>query len=92
VVFLEQLAILIQDPLRAEYFWVTPEVWVIVEAPQVQDHGCVLRQKYSLLNTEQCNPHYDMSFAEIYTTAYLGNEVAIKLIVFCGPVSYSHWN
>ena len=92
VVFLEQVAILIQEPLRVEYFWVTPEVGVIVEAPQVQDHGCVLHQNYSLLNIEQCTPGYDMSCAEIYTTAHLGNEVAIKLSIFCGPVNYRHWS
>ena len=91
VVFLEQIALLIQEPLRAEYLWVTPEVGVIVEAPQVQDHGCVLFQKYSLLNIGQCIPDYVTSFTEICTTAYLGNEVSIKLSVFCGPVNYSHW-
>ena len=50
-----------------------------MEAPQVQDHGCVLCQKYSLLNIEQCVPDYASSFAEIYTIAHLGNEVPIKL-------------
>ena len=91
VVFLEQIALLIQEPLRAEYLWVTPEVGVIVEAPHVQDHGCVVFQKYSLLNIGQCIPDYVTSFTEICTTAYLGNEVSIKLSVFCGPVNYSHW-
>jgi len=86
------VALLIQEPFRAEYFWVTPEVGAIVEAPQVHEYGCVLHQKYSLLNIEQCIPNYGMSFAEIYITAYLGNEVAIKLSIFCGPVNYSHWN
>jgi len=44
VVFFEQVALLIQEPLRAEHFWFNPEVGVIVEAPQVHDHGCVLHQ------------------------------------------------
>jgi len=92
VVFLEQLALLIQEPLRAEHFWVTPEVGVIVETPHVQDHGCVLRQKHSLLNIDKCIHDYFMSFAEIYSTAYLGNEVAIKLSVFCGPVNNRQWS
>jgi len=91
VVFLEQVAPLIEEPLRTEYFWVTPEVGVIVEAPKVNEYGCVLHQKYSLLKNYQCIPDYGMSFAEIYNTAYLGNEVAIKLSVFCGPVNYSQW-
>jgi hypothetical protein len=63
-----------------------------VEAPQVQDHGCVLRQKYSLINIEQSILDHDMSFAEIYTTAHLGNEVSTKLSVFFGSVNHRQWS
>lgn len=44
IVLFEQLSLLVQEPLGAEYLRITPEAGVSMEAPQVHQHHCVLHQ------------------------------------------------
>jgi hypothetical protein len=76
----DQGALLIQEPLRAEYLWFTPEVGVIEEAPQVHEYGCVLPQKYSILNIGQCISDYDTSLLRFILLLTLGMKYPLSSV------------